>query len=625
MPIISVMPPELASQIAAGEVVERPASVAKELIENALDSGAERIEVHVVAGGMKELSVHDDGAGMEEIDARLAFERHATSKLARFADLETLRSYGFRGEALPSIASVSRVSLTTRTATQDRGVHLEVLGGHIGQTETLGAPPGTKVRVQDLFFNVPARLKFLRSTGTESSHVTDVFLDAALARPDVTFVLLREGREVRHLPRVGTRIERVEQIHEGDALGDTSKQRGPLLVEAYLSNPFLGRTSTTSFRILVNGRPIRDRAVSRTVASAFGPLLEKGRYPKGALYLDLPPSLVDINVHPQKQEVRFVDPRAIQDAVHTTISQMCSNFEKARPLTVRETLGSEQPIRVEAPRSGRSLSARASGASAAKAPLRRLPYVPPSTRVATEKALSSSTGAPTTPQSLTPQRSNESPSHSDKADASEPLDGRLRYLTQLTRKYLICERSDGLWILDQHALSERALEQELLDGYRHHTLRSQSLLFPLTFPLDPRAVQVLIEQSDALGRLGVDVRERGPQSVSLHSLPERLGRLSADEILAILTEELTADGPTPPTNPNEPSAALCRAIRRLSCRGSLQPGAVVGAQEAQVLLGTLDERQVGSASAPRSACGRGTPTLLRVGFDELERKSKPRK
>ncbi len=314
---IHILPADLASQIAAGEVVERPASIVKELIENALDAGAKRITVSIQGGGLTEISVTDDGSGMAADDAEVCLSRHATSKLRALSDLDEILSYGFRGEALPSIASVARLNITTRSEASDAAVVLSAEGTTEPETRPTGAPVGTTVVVRDLFFNVPARRKFLKSSNTESGHITEVVAQAALSRPDVSFQLLREGRSVRHFPSCQGRAERTSQVLDGEELIPCHGQRGPLTIEAYLSRPERARQGAGGLRLLVNGRTIRNRALAATIAHSYGSVLERGRYPRGVVYIDLPGRLVDVNVHPQKVEVRFAEPRAVSDALYS--------------------------------------------------------------------------------------------------------------------------------------------------------------------------------------------------------------------------------------------------------------------------------------------------------------------
>ncbi|MET0592571.1 MAG: DNA mismatch repair endonuclease MutL, partial [Polyangiaceae bacterium] len=287
--VIRRLPDDLANQIAAGEVVERPSSVAKELVENAVDAAATRIRIDVEGGGIGLLRVSDDGVGMTESDARLALERHATSKIATLADLARIASYGFRGEALPSIASVSRFTLRTRRRADQAGTEVNVEGGAPPIVKPCGIAPGTTVEVRDLFFNVPARRKFLRSLATESAHVTEVAESAALASPERTIVLAREGRIVREWLRAESREQRVTQAFAGETLARCRGERGPLRVEAFLSRPERARAATTALTLLVNGRVVRDRALARAVAQAYGSVLDAMRYPLGAVYMDIDP------------------------------------------------------------------------------------------------------------------------------------------------------------------------------------------------------------------------------------------------------------------------------------------------------------------------------------------------
>lgn len=317
---VRVLPDDLANQIAAGEVVERPASVVKELVENALDAHARRVRVDIEGGGIVLVRVSDDGDGMHRADAELSIVRHATSKIQSIDDLRVIQSFGFRGEALPSIASVSRFSLRTRTRDDVEGTLVRVEGGGAAEVSPCGVAVGTSVEVRDLFFNVPARRKFLRAVSTESAHVTEVVESAALCRPEVTFVLSRDGRVAREWLRAESREERARDVFDDEPLALCAGERGPLSVEAFLSRPERARAGATRLLFFVNGRPVKDRTLARMVANAYGSVLEAGRYPVGVVHIDLPPDFVDVNVHPQKAEVRFADGKAIQDALYKIIS-----------------------------------------------------------------------------------------------------------------------------------------------------------------------------------------------------------------------------------------------------------------------------------------------------------------
>lgn len=320
MPIVQVLSDDLANQIAAGEVVERPASVVKELLENSLDAGATRLRVDVEGGGLGLLRVSDDGCGLEEADAKLALARHATSKIKRLEDLLALDTFGFRGEALPSISSVSRFTLRTRRKIDEAGVEVRVEGGGAQQIKPCGMAPGTTIEVRDLFFNVPARRKFLKSAGTESAHVTDTVEALALAAPSLTVTLCRDGRVVREWLRSTDRGTRARASFPDEDLAELRGERGELKLLALLGRPERARASGASLKLFVNGRLVRDRLLSRTVLQSYGSVLPAGRYPVGVVFLEVAPDRVDVNVHPQKAEVRFADARAVSDALFQIIS-----------------------------------------------------------------------------------------------------------------------------------------------------------------------------------------------------------------------------------------------------------------------------------------------------------------
>lgn len=609
-PTIFVLPSQLASQIAAGEVVERPASVVKELIENALDAGASRVDVTIEAGGIRSIEVADDGKGMTAVDARLSIERHATSKLRRMADLDELCSFGFRGEALPSIASVSRLTLRTRSGDSDEGLELTSEGGGETTARPAAAPVGTTIRVADLFFNVPARRKFLRSTGTESGHVGEVLLDAALSRPDVTFTLTRDARQVRNWSRCADRIERVQQLMSEEELLICRGTRGPLQVLALLSRPERARQGAAGLKLLVNGRPVRDRALAGTIAHAYGSVLERGRYPRGVLYLELPPRLVDVNVHPQKAEVRFADPRAVSDAVYGIIARELSQRLAAAPRA----------------RSNDTLPSPAFPAPTE--PLRASPWqrpVPPqrslllqdSQRPATSHPLDSSVptsspGAPVTNDGSLPSALPRPESLDATARARErqrqPTWSEVRFLAQVRETYLICEGRDGLYVLDQHAASERVLFSKLHRQYQTQGVAAQALLFPLVVDVSPEESEILSAHIQQITAMGLDVRVRTHEAVSIHAVPRLLQRSSPERMLRDLMAELTRAGE------RGFSDAVDKALATMACHAAVRAGDSLSRDEASALLAALDQADFAAY------CPHGRPIVAFTSWEELERK-----
>jgi len=593
---IAILPPELASQIAAGEVVERPASVVKELCENAVDAGATRCDVEIEGGGIQLIAVADDGEGMSPEDAERALERHATSKLSTFEDLERLTSYGFRGEALPSIASVSRFTLRTRARDAEAGVELTILPGEGRAVRPAGLAPGTRVEVRDLFFNVPARRKFLRSTGTESGHVTEVVEAAALARPDLTFTLVRDGRRVRELLRAADRAERVRSVCSDDELAACQGERGPLRVEAFLSRPEAARAGASGLRLVVNGRAVRDRALLVAIAQAYGSVLERGRYPRGVVYLDLPPSLVDVNVHPQKAEVRFADPRAVSDALYAIL---------ARALTTAFSL----------PTPERAAWGRRSPKPSALAEL-------PLSAVSADAALPRSAGAEPSPPTLSvplwpaPALPDDArPLLAVRDSAVAPIQpspsirwSMLRFVAQLRQTYLLCEGDEGLYLLDQHAAAERVTFTRLRREYQSRAVPSQALLFPSVVDVTAQEAEIVEQRGKEIAEVGLDVRVRGPESVSIHAVPRLLQRASAERLLRDLLSEVSRGGG------RAFSGAVDLALATMACHGSVRAGDPLSPAEAKALLAALDQADFAGH------CPHGRPVVTFQSWAELERK-----
>jgi DNA mismatch repair protein MutL len=634
VPKVTVLPPELASQIAAGEVVERPASAVKELVENALDAGAQRVDVEIEGGGVTLMRVRDDGAGMSPEDALLAIQRHATSKLRSIDDLRTIASFGFRGEALPTIASVSRFSLRTRSREHDTGVEIVVTGTAAAESRPASAAPGTVIEVRDLFFNVPARRKFLRSSGTEAGHVVDTVEGLALASPGVTLTVSRDGRRVREWLRAGSREERVHAVEE-DTIACRG-ERGPLMIEAFLSRPEQARTGASGLRFLVNGRSIRDRALALSVAQAYGSVLERGRYPRGVVYLDLPFELVDVNVHPQKAEVRFADPRAVNDALYSVLAKALASAlalpvpsrgrwspaaqpAPAAPLTLREPAA----VTPSTPATGEPDPWGLLGGLAAPTsfPASASSYEPArverSGAVATEAATVSNATAPS-PRPLTgrePEGASRALGSLGEAAAPTPLRERagvawhqLTFVAQVRQTYLVCEGADGLYVLDQHAAAERVMFHRLRTAFLSRAVATQALLFPLTLEVSTEEASFVEAHADALVAVGVDLRTRGARTVTLHAVPRLLERSNPEELARGLLAELCRSGG------RAFSEAIDLALAQLACHGSVRAGDPLTREEAGALLRALDEVDFSGF------CPHGRPVVMVTPWGELERK-----
>jgi DNA mismatch repair protein MutL len=591
MPRIAVLPPELASQIAAGEVVERPSSVVKELVENSLDAGATRCDVVIEGGGIARIGVVDDGSGMDPEDAVLALERHATSKVRALADLSTLASYGFRGEALPSIASVSRLTLRTRSRESESGCEVTVEGGAPPVTRPSGLAPGTEIVVTDLFYNVPARRKFLRSTGTESGHVSEVVEAAALSRPDVTFTLTRDGRRVRELLRARTREERVAQVESATELTPCRGERGPLRVEAFLSRPEAARSGAGGLTLVINGRTVRDRALQVAVAQAYGSVLERGRYPRGVVYLDLPPEFVDVNVHPQKAEVRFADPRAASDALYGILSRsLASAFSLPVPQRGSYARRPEQ-----------------TGPAPAFAPRAATPGELSRDVVLTQAAAGFVSGPD--PEKSTETRAVLAVRDSGPTPAQREVHwSNLRFVAQLRTTYLLCEGDEGLYLLDQHAAAERVTFTRLRREYQSRAVPAQALLFPTIIEVTASEAEIVERSSKEIAEVGLDVRVRGPETVSIHAVPKLLQRGSPERLLRDLLSEVSRRGG------RAFSDAVDLALATMACHGSIRAGDALAPHEVKALLAALDHADFAGH------CPHGRPIVTAISWAELERK-----
>lgn len=633
---VRVLPEDLANQIAAGEVVERPSSVVKELMENALDAGAKRIRVDVEGGGVGLVRVADDGSGMEREDARLSVLRHATSKIERADDLLSIASFGFRGEALPSIASVSRFTLRTRLADDAEGTLVRVEGGGPVDVSPCGCAAGTVVEVRDLFYNVPARRKFLRAVATESAHVTEVVQSVALGEPGVTVVLTREGRVVREWLRAQGREDRVRGALAGEELAACRGERGPLGVEAFLSRPERARSGATGLTIFVNGRCVRDRALARAVAMAYGSVLEMGRYPVGVVFLDLPHGLVDVNVHPQKAEVRFADGRAVADALYKIIAPGLSTAfglpapnasgwagrqKKQAPGAPPDEAGwvwSDAPLSTPGvPASNPSVSSSAGPREGFSAVTPSSPSPPPAGAAnpvvfggnSVETADDSMPFAPP----VQPEPSEPTLPLTPYPTAAEVATDRpgasfqnLRFVAQVRQMFLLCEGRDGLYIVDQHAAAERVTFCRLRRAFVARNVAIQKLLFPAVVTVTPSEVALVEEAQAEIERAGFDVRPAGASQIAVHAVPLLLARASPERLARDLLGELGHSGG------RAFSGAVDLVLATMACHGSIRAGDPVPPEEAKALLAALDEVDFAGH------CPHGRPIVMRVSWGELE-------
>ena len=584
---IHLLPEEIASQIAAGEVVERPASVVKELVENALDAGARRIQVRVAEAGQRLIEVSDDGQGIPAEELPLAVTRHATSKLHAAEDLFRIVTLGFRGEALASIASVSRFTIISRPPGAEIGARLRVEGGHAGTVEPLGAPPGTLVRVEDLFYNLPARRKFLKKPVTERRRIDALLTRYALAYPEVRFSLTQDGRSTLQTSGNGARREVLAALYGLETarrMLPVEALEGRIRVEGFISPTDLTRGNRQGILFFVNGRPVQDSTLSAALLRAYHTLLMVGRYPYAVLFLAMPPEDVDVNVHPTKAEVRFRDKdavfRAVQRAArgallaHTPVPDIQVNSPYLPPQEDAPFGGRAAPWDSAAPQKGAETDSPLGGA-----------YLPGTLPRPEDESASPS-----------PQRQPPLP-------GSVPL---LRLVGQIASAYLVAEGPDGLYLIDQHAAHERVLFERFM-ARREETLPAQALLEPVTVTLPPEQARLLEGELPVLAKLGFQVEDFGRNTFLVRALPTLLAKMDPAAALRVLVEDFEEDE-TPLQGQVE-----AKIIARVCKRAAVKAGQTLSRDEQEALLRDLEACQ-----SPRT-CPHGRPTMIHLSVDVLER------
>ena len=574
---IRILPDTLSNQIAAGEVVERPASVVKELVENALDAGATRIDITVRNGGKTEIRVADDGYGMSRDDALLSLDRHATSKITRAEDLQQVRSFGFRGEALPSIASVARLTLETAEA-GDVGTRVLVQGGRIGGVEECARQTGTTVSVRSLFGNVPARAKFLRSAAVETRAIVDVVITLALAHLSTTFRLESNGRMLLELPASRDLASRVAALWGDESAGKfipVGRADKGLTVGGLIERPDAALAGPRRVHLFVNGRPFRDRAVVAAAERGYRTTVPHGARPSLLLYLKLESGAVDVNVHPAKLEVRFNDRPRVDDCVETAVREALSRVDSAATLDRRPTL--PQLKREPVPAMGAP-----DGAG-------QLAFFVP----AVERRPPSADDPEPEPVGAAVQEHEGAP-----------------LLWQLHDSYILAETRTGLLIIDQHSAHERILFQELMEAFDRGGAASQRLLFPITLRLTPAEYALVLDARELFERTGFEVEPFGGRTVIMHSAPAPHPWFNAERCVRDMIAELAAGSELT----RSARTQYERMAMTFACKGAIKAGQRLSTVEMEELF----ERLFATDLPYHDVHGR--PTVIRLSLDELERR-----
>lgn len=599
MSCIRILPDELANRIAAGEVIERPASVVKELVENALDAGAKRIVVKTKEGGRRLIQVGDDGCGMDRDDAMLCIEPHATSKVRTAADIERISTLGFRGEALPSIAAVSRFQLQTRTHGAVCGGEVLIEGGVLRDVRDCGCAPGTNVRVEQLFGNVPARRKFLQSAATEDGHIQETVLLHALAHPEVSIELFLDERQVLHARRTSDLGARIGMLLGRDVLSammPVEYEEAGIRVTGFVARPGVTRSSRREQRIIVNGRPASADTVYFAVRDAYHTMVMKGRYPPVVLYVAVAAERVDVNVHPSKREVRFRESRLVARVVTAAVGRALRELAGELSADIQPSL---VPPRGQAP------SAFEFGTVPEQ---QRLPLERPATTVPPE---SGAAGAPAPPAPLgqRPEEAERPPPQAASGGPSPSAATReeirsLQVLGVLNQLYLVAKGSQGLVLVDQHAAHERVLFEQLLRTARESGSGRQQLLLPVTVDLSPSDTALLEQHLASLQGVGFGLEPFGGNTYLVSAVPSSFPQENVAGLLRDILDDLRQGMDARSTSDDV-------RIAQAACKHAVKASDVLGPEEVSQLLADLAR-----AEMPYT-CPHGRPVMINVSYAEL--------
>ncbi|MGA4529143.1 DNA mismatch repair endonuclease MutL [Ectopseudomonas chengduensis] len=614
---IHLLSPRLANQIAAGEVVERPASVAKELLENSLDSGARRIDVDVEQGGVKLLKVRDDGGGIAPDDLPLALARHATSKIRELEDLEAVLSMGFRGEALASISSVSRLTLTSRTADADQAWQVETEGRDMEpRVQPAAHPVGTSVEVRDLFFNTPARRKFLRAEKTEFDHLQEVIKRLALARFDVAFHLRHNGKTVFALHEAGDEISRARRVASvcGPAFLEQALpieiERGGLRLWGWVGLPTFSRSQADLQYFYVNGRMVRDKLVAHAVRQAYRDVLFNGRHPTFVLFLEIDPSTVDVNVHPTKHEVRFRDSRMVHDFLYGTLHRALADV---RPEDQVAAPAAISPMARPSGLAAGEFGPQGEMGLAASILETPAPSVQPAWR-GSGAGYQQPAGNPgvSAGEAQAAYREYFSPLPSAQAQSMPQEQGDIPPLgyavAQLKGVYILAENAQGLVVVDMHAAHERITYERLKHAMASEGLRGQPLLVPESIALSQREADCAEEHGEWFQRLGFELQRLGEETVAIRQIPALLKQAEATQLVRDVLADLLEYGTS-----DRIQAHLNELLATMACHGAVRANRRLTIPEMNALLRDMEQTE-------RSGqCNHGRPTWTQLSMDQLDK------
>jgi len=593
LPRIVVLDEITANQIAAGEVVERPASVVKELLENAFDAGASKVSVEIRGGGRDEIKVTDNGCGMDETDSETAFQRHATSKINNINDINDIRSLGFRGEALPSIAAVSKVVLITRPPDTDSGTRLTVQGGRLLSRSPAGCPAGTSIIVSDLFYNTPARLKYMKTKSAESGQISDVVTRLAMARPDISIKLENEGRTSFHSTGTGHYIDALAAVYGAETAKEFIPIEGAedqVSIKGLIASPLVSRSSKKHITVIINGRYVRNPLINTAVLEGYGTLLTQGRFPLGLISVKLDPGFLDVNVHPSKMVVRISGESKLFNLVKRTVMAALRTEKIIPGFSPEADYGTQ-----------RSDYTGSLSVSEKSVPPHPIPEPPQSVFVSPGQV--PRVGQTVDHRSLSPMPGLFVP--------VEKLLETIYPIGFLPPTYILAGSINGLFIIDHHAAHERILYEKFLGMLNNKKVNSQILLVPSVVQLSPREFQIAEGNLDYICSLGIQAQFFGSNSLVIREIPAEMTTVPVEDVLRDLLEYLYESG-----QPVHREELIKKMATSAACRAAIKSGTKSAMEEAWSII-----RGLADADVPYT-CPHGRPTMININDHELKTRFK---
>ncbi len=581
--IIQVLPDSVINQIAAGEIVDRPASIIRELVDNSVDAGATDIAVYISDGGQSLIRVVDNGSGMVREDALLSFERHATSKLRTAQDLLSISTMGFRGEALPSIASVSKLRLVTRTTESPMATELRFEGGKLLGVEDVAGPVGTQIEVLSLFFNTPARKKFMKSARYEELRIKDWLINSSLCRPHIRYRLISDDKETINLPRRSSVSERAQSIFKGNCIS-FDHSFGPCRISGVLAHPSQAEASPQSLVILINQRVVSDKMVARAAKDGFGGTLKDREFPLGCLHITLPATEVDVNVHPQKSEVRFSNPQAVYQSVRKAVETAVKDF-RLPVLTASQVASSEQVLFAQASNNPTATSSYYSRPT----PSAALPLF-------------------SRPETINGQVALVVSEQPTLYSAEEFKFSALKYVGQIFSCYLLCEFSGRFYVVDMHAAHERINYNRILNSTKTRNITSQKLLLPIEVRLSESAASYFSENASLLEEIGFEISSGDAGKIIVKAVPTMIAEGDIPSLIKDLAAGMRGEGADVSI-----TQRLQQISARVACHASVRSGQSLKELEVYALFAQLDSTEFSSA------CPHGRPIIVSFSQFEVER------